>query len=224
MARGRRLTRTKLHLLDPAATERYLLHWSGKLLHRDPSQFPPITSANLFGNDHPFEVEIGAGSGEFLAGLAQAHPERNYLAIEVSHRRSNQAAWLASQQGLPNLRVLWANFKQLRPLLPPGGWERVYLHFPDPVHRSSDERRNVFDAGFLDDMALVLPPGGELSVMSDRPDFFERMLDLAESDQRFRKAHDERYLQGFEPAVKSLFQLYWERKGVQPLRFVLRRI
>ncbi|HQY89740.1 MAG TPA: hypothetical protein PK402_13895, partial [Tepidisphaeraceae bacterium] len=39
----------------------------------------PIDWRELFGNDHPVEIEIGMGKGTFLAGQAKAHPERNFL-------------------------------------------------------------------------------------------------------------------------------------------------
>jgi tRNA G46 methylase TrmB len=72
-------------------------------------------------------------------------------------------------------------------------------------------------------MASTLVSGGELSLASDKPAFFFTMLELAEADVRFEKTHTERYLQGLDGPVKSRFQLFWERKGITPLRFVLRR-
>lgn len=123
---------------------------------------------------------------------------------------------------LKNVRVLRANFKFLGPLLQPGSWRRVYLHFPDPVHKQRDERKRIFDRGFLDQMAMVLVRGGEISVVSDKPDFLEEMLVLAEQDARFERTHAERTLE-FEPMTKSRFQRFWERKGIRPARFVLRK-
>jgi tRNA G46 methylase TrmB len=70
-------------------------------------------------------------------------------------------------------------------------------------------------------MAFTLATEGQISVASDKQEFLVRMLKLAESDPRFRVTHPERYLQGMDAPVKSRFQLFWERKGVQPLRFIL---
>ncbi len=223
MARGRRLTRAKLKPLDPAVEAKYLLSWPSNELRLHPERFFTLSSQNLFGNDRPLEVEIGAGTGSYIAALAEANPQTNYLAVEVSRRRAIMAAGLAGELGLENLRVLWANFKLLGNTPPAAGWRRAYLHFPDPVHKRADEKRNIFDAAFLDAVARALQPGGELSVVSDRADFFARMLELIEGDARFVKAHAERYLEGFEPEVKSQFQVMWERKGVVPRRVVVKR-
>src|SRR5690349_21488450 len=42
----------------------------------------PIDWAQLFGNAHPVEMEIGMGKGTFITEAAKAHPEVNYFGIE----------------------------------------------------------------------------------------------------------------------------------------------
>lgn len=224
MARGRYLGRLKLRPLPPELAERYLLEWHPRQLALQPEQFPALTSQAIFHNDLPLEVEVGAGSGEFACSLAAADPQANVLAIELSNRAAQRAAWLAAEAALPNLKVLRADFKLLVPKLPAAGWRRAYLHFPDPQLKAADAKRILFTPQFLDAMAHTLQPGGELSVVSDKPSFFMQMLELAEGDGRFAKTHPERYLEGFEPPVKSRFQLIWERKGRTSHQFILRRL
>jgi tRNA (guanine-N7-)-methyltransferase len=223
MSRGRRINRIKLKPWDEAKLHRYRLDWDAKDLLRDPDDFPRISSPALFGNQRPLEVEIGAGSGEMLVSLAKQSPGTNFLGIEVSHRAAIYAASLAADAQLGNLRILRANFKMLIPLLEPNSWERAYLHFPDPVHKRRDIKRSIFTAGFLDAMASTLLPGGELSVASDKPEFFFAMLELAEDDGRFERACAARYQEGLQTLVKSRFQLFWERKGIRTLSFLLRK-
>lgn len=224
MARGRYLGRLKLRPLPPELAERYLLEWHPRLLALEPERFPMLSSQALFGNQRPLEVEIGAGSGEYACSLAAADPQANFLAIELSNRAAHSAAWLAAEAELPNLKVLRADFKLLGPKLPSHGWRRAYLHFPDPQLKAADAKRILFTPQFLDAMASTLQPGGELSVVSDQAQFFRQMLELAEADSRFAKTHPERFLQGFEPPVKSRFQLIWERKGRTSHRFILKRL
>ena len=42
----------------------------------------PIVWRELFGNDHPVELEIGMGKGTFLTEQAKARPEVNFFGIE----------------------------------------------------------------------------------------------------------------------------------------------
>jgi tRNA (guanine-N7-)-methyltransferase len=220
MSRGRQIVRLKLRPLSAQAKE-LLLDWEPGELYSHPERFLQLTSNNLFGNQNPLEVEIGPGSGEYLCYLAGSKPGTNFLGIEVSRRSAVACAALAAETGLANFRVLRTDFKLLRPLLPAKGWAKVYLHFPDPPHKNADEKRRIFDRVFLDQMAFTLATEGQISVASDKQEFLVRMLKLAESDPRFRVTHPERYLQGMDAPVKSRFQLFWERKGVQPLRFIL---
>ena len=44
----------------------------------------PVNFAELFGNSHPLEMEIGTGKGTFLTEQAKAHPETNYFGVEYA--------------------------------------------------------------------------------------------------------------------------------------------
>ena len=166
-------------------------------------------------------MEVGPGAGEFLCFMAEQEPRKKFLGIEVSWRAAVHCAWLAGERALNNVKIIFANFKVLYPLVPEEGWQAVYLHFPDPVYKRKNEKLRVLDQAFLDAAAKGLTGGGRLSVVSDREDFFFEMLELAEGDGRFEKAHGERFLNGYEPEVKSRFQRSWERKGIVPKCFVV---
>lgn len=223
MARGRRLSRVRLKPLSPEAEAKYLQDWSANALRLNIQGFPQLSSRNLFGNDFPLEVEIGSGTGEFLVAMASENPGINYLGVEVSHRRSLYAVALAAEAGLANILFLRANFRLLRDLIPEGGWGKVYLHFPDPVHKRKDEKRNVFGIGFLEAVAWGLEIGGKLSVASDNPSVFFPLLEQIEGDLHFEKTHSDRYLEGMGELPKSRFQRMWEHKGVVPLRVLAAR-
>lgn len=201
-----------------------MAEWSAKDLVFDKRAFPELSSAQIFDNRMPLEVEIGPGTGDYLCALAAEHTDVNFLGIEASRKAVYYAVHLAAERDLGNIFFVRANVKLLYDLFPVNGWQRLYLHFPDPVHKAKDEKHRVFDEGFLDAVHGALSPSGKLSVISDNHAFFMQMLELAESDERFSKGHGERYLRGFEPGVKSRFQLAWERKGIIPRRFVLVKV
>ncbi len=214
----------KLKPLTTEISEKYLLDWDALELRRAASRFPQLTSANLFGNAAPLEVEIGAGSGEYLCHLAAQDPQSNFLGIEVSRRAAHIAVNLAAELQLANVRILRADFKLLNTLLERQSWEAVYLHFPDPQHKRRDAKRALFDQSFLDAMAGALVTGGRLSVVSDKVEYLAGMLRQADGDPRFARVHAGSSFEKFEPDVKSRFQLSWERKGLKPYRFVLQKI
>ncbi|MCW5877643.1 MAG: methyltransferase domain-containing protein [Anaerolineales bacterium] len=224
MARGRRLFRLKHITLDPQTAAKYLLDLPAESLRHDPHSHLPLSAEALFGNSRLLVVDVGTGTGEYVVQLAAEAPDTNFVGVEVSHRLATYAAHLAAERQLDNLRIVRANFSLLRPLLPAAGWQRASLHFPDPEHKRRDQKRSLFRLGFLDAMAHVLAPGGELSIASDKHDYFLSMLAEVEKDQRFVKTHPEAFLLGVQGLHKSRFQQFWERKGVTAAQVILRRV
>jgi len=217
----RSLDRKKVPAPDERTSARYLLELPGDRLYQEPQAFPKICSASLFGNEEPMELEIGCGSGEFLCSLAQRDRRTNFVGVEVKHKSVYEAVATAASIDLCNIRFLRANFRLLYPLLVPNSLRAVYLHFPDPNTRPKFRRRRIFSDRFLDEMHTATTPAGRISVMTDHGGSFAEMLELAKSNARWEKAHEERYLVGFKAERRSRYQRIWEGHGIPTLRFEL---
>ena len=52
-----------------------------------PNEFVPedyyarLEPSDIFDNDQPLEVDLGAGDGSYTLSLAEHYPERNFLAV-----------------------------------------------------------------------------------------------------------------------------------------------
>lgn len=196
---------------DEATGARYLRVWhSGDLFNR-PETFPRVSSEGLFGNNLPLEMEIGCSTGEYLCSLAAANPRHNFLGIEINLKSLYVAVQNAAEQGLANIMFIKAPVQDTYRLIPPGSLAAVYMHFPDPSLHPKYRKRKLLNRTFLDKMHEALVPGGILNFVTDKEELFQEVLPLIEADIRFKKTHSERYLMGFEPAVKSRYQIHWER-------------
>ncbi|MBA2691916.1 MAG: tRNA (guanosine(46)-N7)-methyltransferase TrmB [Rubrobacter sp.] len=218
----RKLGRRKVAEPDAATAERYFLRLSGWDIRNDPDSLPRFTSPSLFGNDHPLEMEVGCGSGEFLCHLAEESPETNFVGLDVHLKSLHKGIEAASGAGLGNIKFVGVDFRQAHPLLAPDSLAAVYLHFPDPGMKTREKRRRIFDRKFLDEMHVAVVEGGRMSLVTDDEGYFGQMLALIEADTRWRRTHEEPYLVGFEPGVKSRFQTLWERRGRKVFHFELR--
>lgn len=58
-----------------------------------------------FPTEAPLTIEIGSGQGENVVAAAQAHPERNFIAIEVYDPGVAHTMLLAGKLGLTNLKI-----------------------------------------------------------------------------------------------------------------------
>ncbi|HZR41675.1 MAG TPA: tRNA (guanosine(46)-N7)-methyltransferase TrmB [Ktedonobacteraceae bacterium] len=222
MPRRTFLRYTKAQKLDEQTLQKYLLCFKPETLHHSWQTLPRLR--DLFGNEAPLELEVGCGSAEFLCSLALKHPETNFVGVDISGRSLFKAAENASELQVTNIKFINADFHLIYPLLCADSLQSVYLHFPDPHLKPRCRKRRIFNQGFLDQMAMSLVVDGRLSVMTDIEELFMEMLQLIEQDTRFEKVHQERYLVGFEPAIKSHFQRIWEHYGERVFRFEVRRI
>lgn len=222
---SRRLLSRQIRLrpLDEREIKRYLCAYDARGLYHHPEVFPRLCSQQLFDNSAPLELEVGCGTAEFLCSLAANNPGVNFVGVDIARRPLYKAVEIASSLMLDNARFLHANFAQMYPLLEPCSLRQVYVHFPDPNTRPKFHQRKLVTPAFLDAIHLALIPGGGLSVMTDHAALFEELLAVIEADKRFEKAHNERYLTGFDPEVKSRFQRIWEHHGLSILRLEVRK-
>lgn len=231
LTHGKGLNMSRRHILrslqtiepSPELAEKYLLMMLGKQLFHHPEIFPKISSTELFGNDRPLELDIGCGTGEFTCGLALHHPDTNYVGIELHTRSLHRAIEIAARNQLDNIRFIRTDYKLIDPILPDASLQAVYLHYPDPNPRPKLQKRRIFNSEFLDQMHRALTPDGHLSIITDHPDYFIEMLQIAERDPRFQKTHRPRYLTHYDPPVKSRYQRIWEGHNLPTLRFELRK-
>jgi tRNA (guanine-N7-)-methyltransferase len=209
--------------LDDREIEQYLRVYDARGLYHHLATYPRLCSQQLFNDSAPLELEVGCGTAEFLCSLAANEPAVNFVGVDIARRPLYKAVATASSLQLANIRLIQANFAQMYPLLEPCSLRQVYIHFPDPNQRPKFHHRRLLTPTFLTAIHCALAPGGGLSLMTDHRALFEDLLAVVEADSRFQKTHAERYLIGFEPAVKSRFQRIWERHGLPILRLEVRK-
>ena len=151
---------------------------------------------NIFGNDHPIELEIGIGKGQFLMDLAERHPETSYLGIEmyssVLLRAIQKAEQRASGANAPlpvsvkrrphrpvdcNFRLLRLDAADLPQIFEKGEIRKIYLNFSDPWPKDRHADRRLTSGRFLKRYEEVLAGGGELEFKTDNRDLFEYSLE-----------------------------------------------
>ena len=143
----------------------------------------PVDLREIFGNDHPVELEIGSGKGTFILARAAARPEVNFLGLEYARAYAAYCADRIRRAGLANarmLRVEAAHFCKV--CLPDECLLRVHVYFPDPWPKRRHNRRRLIQPNFLADVRRTLAPGGQLIVVTDHFDYFRhirRVLDNA---------------------------------------------
>jgi tRNA (guanine-N7-)-methyltransferase len=178
----------------------------------------------LFDRDASLEVEVGSGKGLFMQTAAQAHPERNFLGIEVAHKYARFAAARLARGELANgVMVSGDALRIFRELLPAASLAAVHVYFPDPWWKKRHRKRRVMNEPFLADVQRTLIPGGTLHFWTDVKEYFDESLELitaattldgpipvaersAEHDLDYRTHFERRMRLHDEPVYRSEFR------------------
>lgn len=125
-----------------------------------------------FGRRAPRTLEIGFGMGDALLELASAHPERDFIGVEVYPPGIGRFLLRLEQRGLGNVRVICADAVQvLDRHLPAGSLSQLLVLFPDPWPKKRHHKRRLINDAFLALAARVLAPGGQLHIATDWADY-----------------------------------------------------
>lgn len=180
----------------------------------------PLDLDAVFGRHAPRTLEIGFGNGAALAAMAAAHPERDYLGIEV-HRPGVGALLLTlEKQGLTNVRVINADaVAVLRAAIPDASLAAVHVYFPDPWPKLRHHKRRLIQPSFAALIAQKLHAGGYLHMATDWEDYAQQMLQVLEAAPGFRNSSaagqfsprpEERPLTRFEQRGQRLGHRVWD--------------
>lgn len=122
---------------------------------------------------HPFEIEIGSGKGTFLLQQGAVDADVNFLGIEWERAFAVYAADRLRRRGLLNVRMLCADATSFVRWRCGDGLARViHLYFSDPWPKTKHHKNRVVQHGFLEQAWRVLPPGGELRVVTDHAELW----------------------------------------------------
>jgi len=147
----------------------------------------PLELARLFGRAAPCTLEIGFGNGENLAALARAHPERDYLGVEV-HRPGVGRLLLALERlQLGNVRVLCQDAVEvLERQIAPGTLAEILVLFPDPWPKKRHHKRRLIQPSFVAVLERALAPDGVLRLATDWQPYALEMLAALAAAPRLR--------------------------------------
>lgn len=179
----------------------------------------------LFGNDHPVEMEIGCGKGGFLLRQAQAHPERNYFAIEWANQFYRFAADRMARWGVTNVRMARCDAKDfvLR-RLPPACLTALHVYHPDPWPKRRHHKRRLFSPDFAAAAARALIPGGRLAVQSDHAEYFCQIQAVVLSRPEFAYVNfTDPDFGTIEEQMHTNFEIKYRREGRPIYRLAVRR-
>ena len=134
--------------------------------------------------EQPLVLELGCGKGGFLSQLAAAHPENNYLGIDITDKvlilakRKIEAAYAAVNRPIDNVRIMSADIERIRSIMTPADTvSRIYINFCNPWNKKlAHKKHRLTHTRQLALYRTILAENGEIYFKTDDDDLFRDSL------------------------------------------------
>jgi tRNA (guanine-N7-)-methyltransferase len=144
----------------------------------------PLNFADLFGNTHPVEIEIGIGKGTFITEQAKSRPDTNFLGIEWARWFWRYSSDRLRRNQCKNARTVRAEANYfLTEFIPPHSISVLHIYFPDPWPKKRHHKRRLIQEKFMPIVGRILMPNGRLQIVTDHADYWEQIEQVVRSSR-----------------------------------------
>jgi tRNA (guanine-N7-)-methyltransferase len=133
-------------------------------------------SGEKIASARPLVLEIGSGMGETTVAIAKAHPDADFVAVEVHGPGVGSLLNAIEREKLANLRVIRHDaLEVLEHMVADASLAAIHLFFPDPWPKKRHHKRRMVQPAFAALAARKLRPGGILHAATDWADYAEHI-------------------------------------------------
>lgn len=175
----------------------------------------PLSFSELFGNNNPVEIEIGAGKSRFLIERAAKNPNINFLSIERVGKWLFKGKEKAGKRGVANIKFLKAEAKTiLEEAIPSKSVSVFHVYFPDPWPKKRHKRRRFVNPYFLKLIAEKLMDNGILELVTDDENYYKYMREsISETKELWRNIRESINQRFLGDEMKTDYELKFEAQN-----------
>lgn len=176
-----------------------------------PFQQRIINFTDVFENTSPVTIEIGFGMGKATAIIAEEHPEKNYLGLEVHRAGVGRLLGEIEKHDLSNVRIIEHDaLEVLDYMIPDASVAAFHIFFPDPWPKKRHHKRRLVQRPHTALFARKLAPGGYIYMVTDwAPYGEEAFFELTATPEL------ENMYEGFAPHMSWRPETRFEEKGIE---------
>ncbi len=130
----------------------------------------------VFGNDHPIYLEIGAGKGDFIIEKAKQNPDINFIALEMNTNAFVIASRKIIDEELTNVIGLVDYAEELTETFDEDEIDHIYINFSTPWPKTKHHKRRLSHERFLERYKKIIKDQGIIEQKTDDLPFFEDSL------------------------------------------------
>lgn len=126
-----------------------------------------------FQNNYPITLELACGKGEYTVGMAKMFPERNFIGVDIKGARMWKGAKQVQEEKIPNAAFLRTRIELISEFFEKGEVDDIWITFPDPFPKDSDENNRLTSPMFLDRYRKILKTGGKIHLKTDSASLYD---------------------------------------------------
>jgi len=124
------------------------------------------------------ELEIGSGKGLFLINASRAHPETQWIGLEIAAKYAWECQNKVERTQLTNVRFFASDaVAVLECDIPDASLDAIHCYFPDPWWKAKHKKRRVLNDQTLRNIERALKAGGSFHFWTDVLDYYELTLE-----------------------------------------------
>lgn len=158
-------------------------------------------------------LEIGPGTGDFLMHLAETHPEKKILGVELGRARFIRIRERLEKREISNVTLVHGDARALlNKDLATARFERIYVLFPDPWPKTRHAHQRLLSREFVDTLLPTLRPGGNFILITDVKDYATWAQKNLASFPEMSNAHPQ---DGFAAIPTEIIPTFFAKKWQQ---------
>lgn len=175
---------------------------------------------DFFGNDNPIVLELGCGKGEYAIGLAQRHPGKNYIGMDIKGARMWVGCKKVEELGLKNVAFIRTRITLIENFFAENEVDEIWLTFSDPHPRKGHARKRLSSPQYLARYSSFLKDDHLIHLKTDNPGLFEYTREvIREEGHLLGDISDDVYGKGAPPEVMEI-QTFYEQMWIEEGRTI----
>lgn len=155
------------------------LKYRKNVVQRDTKRYEEIKgnwNDQVFQNNHPINLELACGRGEYTIGLSKQFPKENFIGVDIKGERLWKGSTEAMDNHLENAAFLRTFALDLSHSFDEGEVKDIWIIHPDPRPRDRDDKRRLTHPRYLEIFKKIQVADGMVYFKTDNTDLFEWTL------------------------------------------------
>ncbi len=183
----------------------------------------------LFGNANPMHLELGCGKGVFIAQVAVANQQINYIAVDIksevlalARRKIVQKYSDLGYDSVNNVKLMSQNIELIDNMLDSTDViERIYINFCNPWPKKGCNKKRLTHSKQLVKYKTFLKSDGEIWFKTDNDELFKDSIKYFEDNGfTIKYLTEDLHASGFEGSAPTEHEIMFSGQGIK-IKFLI---